>query len=1070
MAILGFNEEEDNVPVIDSNSLAFTDEPVTLDTSTFDGFNQGSIGDVEASIALARQRQAEGANATLDLLQGFTGVDSNYLREFYNLLGEGTEEQLANWRPKYIDQSFMETDSKPGWIGETIRSQAGETGFIYAMGMLSNKLPGIAGQTVKWGTMGTVYNSMHAEALQEIARKSDKNIEDLTEYERLKAGFGAGINTFLEMVFPFGKSKSPVKLTGNVKSDLKTLENFVQTAKLKGPGALVKDTGKNVLKTMGQEGLTETAEGITTSALSDAGISYTFSPQGMSEALDNFVGGSFGGGVYGTPSSISQARQPNVQLREANKALEFENRQRLLEAGRDYREQYNKQASAVVGPIQDFDVTPELYKTADLPPTFGRNLANFAGDKLFKRATNTGALQKALNRSKTGKDINLVRNELFSMLGDVESFSGETQIKPSFDTLKNQYLGKYNSRFEKILQKWQRGVPLTGQMFTGVNSDVNAYIGAVLQDKANVAELRNKLQGKVNLESLDADILEIRKIQDEIYNELSQVLGESALKIGYEKDYLNRGLSRDAIKRDKEGFIKSLKEDVGYSQKAAEDIWNKIVNGKDPAVPTAEQIRSSVRTKGKDRAGFEKSRNVRWQKLNEKFREENALKSVQDYIVKASTRLASAQTFGGKNADKFVNTINRARKRGLLDKTDIQELWDMYDAEHRMLNMPQTPEQRASVDFQRALGNLTAIKLLGLATLSSIPELAWMPARVGFLNMMKAAPSAANYFLRGVLQAVYPGFTGQAIPNAFAKDVLQTMGLAMTPTVDEKITSFMAGDVNPFMNAWFRSPAGLFLTQYTNFVRAWTAVSALRMIQNEANKVLNGRLKGKNKIALERELRENGLTIEDFTRIAREGNGKIDFTNDAYLEKRFTKSDGTEVSIRDVLVPWVRKITTDVALEPRPTNRPLWMSNPQFQLVAQLKSFPVVFANNIMKRTYRQLNPKICTPGLQSNMSVLGSVAAAFGLAALVVELKNAIKGKTEDATIVDYVAGVGIPYIGTDSFSQAASIPALATLDSFFMPLFSSDGEGIADTAEAVLEQLVRTFGSAILAEDLGE
>jgi len=296
------------------------------------------------------------------------------------------------------------------------------------------------------------------------------------------------------------------------------------------------------------------------------------------------------------------------------------------------------------------------------------------------------------------------------------------------------------------------------------------------------------------------------------------------------------------------------------------------------------------------------------------------------------------------------------------------------------------------------------------------------------------------------------------------------MGLAMTPTVDEKIASFMAGDVNPFMNAWFRSPAGLFLTQYTNFVRAWTAVSALRMIQNEANKVLNGRLKGKNKIALERELRENGLTIEDFTRIAREGNGKIDFTNDAYLEKRFTKSDGTEVSIRDVLVPWVRKITTDVALEPRPTNRPLWMSNPQLQLVAQLKSFPVVFANNIMKRTYRQLNPKICTPGLQSNMSVLGSVAAAFGLAALVVELKNAIKGKTEDATIVDYVAGVGIPYIGTDSFSQAASIPALATLDSFFMPLFSSDGEGIADTAEAVLEQLVRTFGSAILAEDLGE
>ena len=80
------------------------------------------------------------------------------------------------------------------------------------------------------------------------------------------------------------------------------------------------------------------------------------------------------------------------------------------------------------------------------------------------------------------------------------------------------------------------------------------------------------------------------------------------------------------------------------------------------------------------------------------------------------------------------------------------------------------------------------------------------------------------------------------------------------------------------------------------------------------------------------------MTIDDFNAIYRAGGNKIDVMNDAFLETMITKSDGTQTRVRDLLVPWLRKLTTDVALEPTATNRPLWMSNPDMQLLAQLKS------------------------------------------------------------------------------------------------------------------------------------
>jgi len=1071
-ADFNFNDEEEQSQV--TNPFAdydFDGQEQSAITDPFEGFDFETMSSgpdaVAASVDLFKQRQGFGGQNTLQQLTGLTGISTDSLQNLFKGIEEEGEKGLENWTPRYINESFMRTPNKPGWIAETVKSQAGETGFIYGMAMLSNKLPGPMGNITRLGTAGTIYNSMHAEALEEIARKSNKQVEQLDEGEKTKAAVVAGINTALETVFPFKSMGKPlVKFTGKPRQDLKKIENVLKDTKLQTKPQQIKEFSKALGKQATGEAITENLEGVVTSIASSPGIGYELTPQGLEEAVDRTVGGFFGGGVYGSPTSVSAARSQNRQLRQMNELLKAENRSNLLDAGRQYDKQYRQQAA--LGPVAEFDVTPNLYETQEYAPTYLQKMGTLGRDLLFGRATNV--FQDAMSKAKTGKDVSILYNDLFSMFGDVESMSGETQTGVSFDTYRSQLLGKYNKPFERILQKWSKGTIGTGQMFQRVDPNVDAYITAKLTGKDTEAYELGRKTGlsRSQLNDLDVDIRELRKIQDEIYSEAKRVLKDSGLDIGYTEGYLSRGINRDAVKNNKEGFIKSVTEDIGYSTKEAEDIWKKIVDGKDPNLMSSEQIRSGKRTKGMGKASFEKERQKKWEKLSDEFRETSALKSIQQYIVNTTSRIASAEKFGGRNAEKLNLALNKALKRGLLNKNEVQQVWDMYDAEHRLYGQPQTAAGEAGIATSRALSNLAAIKLLGLAALSSLPELGWMPARVGMMNMMKAAPKAAGYFLKGFLQSAYPGGTGEYVKNAFAKDLIQTLGMGMSPIVNERIEALMGGDVNPFMNKWFRGPGGLFLTQYTNFVRAWTASAALQMIDAEAKRVLRGtKLKGKHKAALERELRENGLTINDFRQIARLGNGKIDILNDQFLDTRFTKEDGTEVSVRDVIVPWVRKITTDVALEPRPTNRPLWMANPKLQLVSQLKSFPVVFANNILKRTYRQLNPKVCTPGLQGNMGVVAGVAAALGLAALVLEAKRMIKGQENELGVIDLLSAVGIPYAGTDSFAQAASLPAAAFLDSIVMPLFTSDNP-IGDSMEGVVDIIVRAFAGAIFAEGM--
>jgi hypothetical protein len=419
--------------------------------------------------------------------------------------------------------------------------------------------------------------------------------------------------------------------------------------------------------------------------------------------------------------------------------------------------------------------------------------------------------------------------------------------------------------------------------------------------------------------------------------------------------------------------------------------------------------------------------------------------------------------FGGNRAEKLASAVDKSIKSGVMTTDEAQTVWDMYDAEHNIYKRPKNERERAGQKASRGLSSVTAVSLLGLATISSITEPAWISGRVGLANMLKATPTVATHVLKGIVRTLYSR-QGKEANASFGRDLLNVMGMAINPQVNERVEMLMTGDVTPSMTAWFRSPGGLFLTQYTNFVRVWTAVAGLKMIQSQANKVNS--LKGTKLAALTRELKENGMSIEDFKQMIRLGKGTIDIMNDEFLNSRFTKSNGTQVSVRDLLVPWVRKITTDVALEPHVGNRPLWMSNPNLQLISQLKSFPVLFGNTVMKRTMRQLNPKTCTPQIVGAVGAIGSAATAIALASLAIALKDAIRGNEEEMKWYEPIGAMGIPYAGTQSLQQLVTPAGATVVDSWIRTPFQDEGS----TAENILDLLTRATIGTIFAEQLDE
>jgi len=986
------------------------------------------------------------------------------LREYGAQMDAEAEKVRSQYVSEYAqynnDITQVPWEDVPGFISEKVQ----ENGYLMSLqtggALLSGKMMASSNSKVK--AVGSILGLITVAAptpviIDEVVNKHAEElgipIDQMTDGQ-ITNGIITGLeNTALEALVPIGFMKGvdlPDLKTGKdlFKHLTSTQKHTFATQLMNG----LRYGGRNALS----EGATEMLETINAQRTSVTGLGGLDS----GEVITSGVVGTAAGAPMSTPSAVSQARSYNKFRRQGADYLNFEDRSAKLKAGSDYEKGYQDLLASYVGPADETgavsldrdtatpEVTPELYNLPSEPKGTLGNLGGFVSDKLLRRSTEE--FQSPFDKAKTGSDIDLIRRQLFGSFGEVESGSGEAQMGNSFNSKKHTYLGKFTREFNDIKNKWSSHIIGLGEFGAGVKPVMNDYVRLMMEEKFTEAQkLRGKLKlNNSKLKELDEDIAKIRKVQDDVWVDLNKSIKGSGLEVGYTKGYVTRGIDTDAIRKDKEGFIKSLAEDVKVYPKGmkkedvtpedrlleAQRIYDDILNGKDPSIMSSEQIRAAVQKRtGAVKPSFEEHRDMRWDSLNQKYRKSDVFASIQEYLTRAATRAASADVFGGRRAEKLSSSINKALERGLMSNEQAQGVWDMYDAEHNIYKRPKDDKQRAFQTFSKVATTATAISYLGLAPISSITEPAWISGRVGTANMIKALPTVAAHILKGMKASLYGGKAGTTTTKSFGKELLNVMGMAINPQVNERIDKLMAGDSNKVLTIFFRSPGGLFLTQYTNFVRVWTAAAGLKMIQDQANK-LSG-MKGHKLSALKRELTENGMSIEDFRMMVRAGNGKIDILNDEFLDKRIDKTDGTNISIRDLIVPWLRKITTDVALEPTVGNRPLWMSDPRMQLLSQLKSFPILFGNTIMKRTHRQLvRNNQCAPGIVGAIGGLGSAATAIALGALAMAIKDEIRGKDDrEVSPVDLISATGVPWIGSGSLVQMSSIPALSVVDDFW-------------------------------------
>jgi len=1051
-------------------------------------------------------------------LENFNELYDSYMPDFLadagRALYESGAEGLEDYYPEYPSGLYSAND-KLGWVLErTAEGATTNAGLLLASGISQNlmrspmpltKAFGAAGQA---GTFGMNWLLQFNENVGVHTANANKTLSEFDAGERGRLFGASTINALLDQL----PRNFAIKGTGNKSYNKKSIkeiyERFNKAEKQEFVQSMVV-FAKRAMGTSFREMFTETGQTTVSELTSATGIEGLKSGEELASAA---AVGAAGGVVMGSGPAVIEAGSFNRQLKKDEKTLDAFNLGEVKKAGEDYgvnvknyEKQYQDLVDSYEGPELDVklkelgpkdnipDVVPERFDFKRLKQGVVGKYGTMITDKALSRSTEV--IERFRAKTKTGKDAYHL-NRALRGFGETETGSGDAQTNPSFNTRKNDYLGELLVPFVDIRTKWSNAYPLMGEIGSNVGKNLDKYFGQVIENKVDpkLKAIVAKDLGTKKMAVLEKDIKDTQKLQMKVFGLLAKTLGADGLTIGFQKDYLTRGIDKDSVKANPDGFLKSLhkefvdpitgkmvkgvniedtkhpttKEVTETADEIRNRILNDILNDIDPSVQTSEQIRKVKHRTGKGRPSFEKSRDGRWNNLPEEFRKKSAMESIGDYLINASSRLASAEAFGANSANRLNDDINHLLKSGVVNNTEAQYMWDMYDAVHHVYKRPQDDTARSRQNAYKWIATGAAVKFLGMATISSITEPGWIIQRAGFVNMLKATPSMAVAALSGIKRSLYAGGVGTAASSSFARDLRRLMGFGIEAS-NEKVQRLMAGDKNEIAGVYFRTPGGLFLSQYTNFVRSWAGVAGLKMIEGQAKKL--NRLKGNKKQRLVQELRENGMTIEDFAAMYRAGGNKIDILNDEWLAKMITKSDGTQTNIRSMIVPWLRKITTDVALEPQASNRPLWMSNPELQLLAQLKSFPILFGNTIAKRVIRKMNPKACTPDLMGQMSAIAATSMALGLAALAMAIKDEIRGSDREHGIIDLVAAIGVPGIGEPSLTAYTLGPAIGLVDDVLASIY---GDGLIDTAAKTPEQfydiILRAAVGAIGAEILGD
>jgi len=1060
----------------------------------------------QAAVPMYGSMQAKGASALGDIF----GIETAPI----DLFSEQLEEQLAGFQPKYPER-LLETKEPVNWWKEKAALNSLNTVVPmlgYAVGSTIQRMGPygfVIGSAIKMGTFALTYNANFADTLQE---HEDAAGRELTGGEKAKAALVASGVTMLDMINPVKGGKATADVIsktfgkGGLQDTRNRLEKLVNTnreslRKQVGKGA--KFVGKMAATEMGTEGAQKAIQ-IGTSAT--PGRLGTF--EGAQDILEEAVIAGPIAGAISTPTSIGVAREANRDIATARRLARQHNREVMEGTSPTSTEEVEAGENKPLIDIPELDSNiKKLAKSANL------KIEQVTGFDVAKGTEKIGKgllyqplheLIKVRDNARTGADFHAA-NRALQRFAPTETGTGVTEVQKNFYAMKENLAGEYLAPVVNIINKYAQKKAGWGFIGQRIDPERSKYIRERIMDKPITAKVdqafidsfegNNTTQEERITKQNPEGKTDFQIVQDQIARVRDDLVA-SGVSIGLVENYLTNPLNAEVVKANREAFIKALiassrkanrlNKEVkpitrkgSKNRKGAEQIADEIIQGLEPDVLTAREQEALAQQdfKGQKRKGFEKSRAEAWKYLDEfaakqglNFRETDIEKVLTGYLQRGAARVASVRAFG-KDAQGLRDDIKTLRKSGKLTKAGRDRIYDVYDASHNTYKKDLDPNLSALSKIATGVG---AITHLGLATISSITELAWIGERAGFGNMLKTLPKAFDYAIKGTRR----GLAGKYIEPGEGAQAMATLGFNLDPRVNERLDQIFSTDHNMVVNMYFRSFAGGFLTQWTNFNRNWAAQAMMTNINTRANRMKAGTLSNIERMRLDNELKENGISRDEWNFITKafeqeDGRTVVDITNEAVLNT--TMPNGKKV--RDILVPWLHKVVDDVVVHPKATNKPLWMSDPKYAIIAQLKTFPIVFGNTVVKRLLRKLNPKQCTPDYGAAIGAIGGIASAYALVHIGEAMKDAIKGTDwEDPTMLEVMDRAGLTGVAgllgsAGRFHDGATTSLLGTGAGFIdrawedvvTPVWSGDAEAKMEVGGNLMTWLSESLDGAL-------
>lgn len=402
---------------------------------------------------------------------------------------------------------------------------------------------------------------------------------------------------------------------------------------------------------------------------------------------------------------------------------------------------------------------------------------------------------------------------------------------------------------------------------------------------------------------------------------------------------------------------------------------------------------------------------------------------MRQHIRMVTEHAAVVDAFGVDNHifDEVVaKAIDWGHKNGqAIEPKDITKIYDVLRTQQRIHLKPMNPQLRNIQNKARALVN---IKLLGLASLVSIPEALVIALNTGGMNALKGLVQTMGLTKRSAIAAEDIGLGADAALN----NVLNRVG-------EESF------DIGKLEQTFFKMTG---LPHLQHFLTTWATRSQDIYIRRLLNDLDSGKLNPTQVNFTRRKLLEASIDPDAAMNWHKEG-GSVDAPFFKYSYR-----------------PALYRLVRDTIVDPSPIDKPLWMNDERFVLIAQMKGFMTAFTNRVMigwKDKIKQAGPEGNKMlALQVAPYVAMYLAAQVGVQGIRELLKTGNLDDWDEKSIYDRIWSA-MGYMG----AVAYPVDAINTWRHGGDPLVSGAGPAPSITFSTV-EGLVRSIDSTNPEEQL--